>query len=156
VVKPTTGRTIHYFREKFIRTNNFVYFRTLPGPTSPAGLLLAGLPNSASQSVVNCFSASQAVINGRDSLKSDGDLLSTSAFAAPSKTAISFFLYDGNSNNVTDFTPVGLFGGFTFLSGIDVFYNPTTAEPVSFQLNGRRLNMRKIPSNSGIEVVVFD
>jgi pimeloyl-ACP methyl ester carboxylesterase len=156
VVKPVTGRTIHYFREKFIRTNNFVYLRTLPGPTSPAGLLLAGLPNSANQSVVNCFSASQAVINGRDSLKSGSDLLSTNAFAAPSKTAISFFLYDGNSNNISDFTAVGLFGSFTFLSGIDVFYNPTTAGPVSFQLNGRTLNIRKIPSNTGIEVVVFD
>ncbi len=156
VVDPTTGRTIHYFREAFERTNNFVYLRTLPPATSPAGLLLAGLPNSAGQAVVNCFSASQGVLNGRDSLKADGLLLNTAQFAPPAKTAISFFLYDGNNNNQSDLTAVGFFGSFPFLAGIDLFVSPTAAAPVKFQLNGRTLNLRPIPSNEGIEVVVFD
>lgn len=156
VVDPVTGRTIHYFREPFIRTNNFVYLRTLPGLGSPAGLLLAGLPNNANQSVFNCFSASQGVLNGRDSLKADGNVINTAQFAPPSKTAISFFLYDGNNNATTDLTAVGLFGTFPFLAGVDCFFNPTSTTPATFQLNGRTLNVPKIPSNQGIEVVVFD
>jgi pimeloyl-ACP methyl ester carboxylesterase len=156
VVAPTSGRTVHYFREAFERTDNFVYLRTLPPATSPAGLLLAGLPNSANQSVVNCFSASQGVLNGRDSLFADGLFLNTSQFAPPSKTAISFFLYDGNNNSQSDLTAVGFFGSFPFLAGIDLFVNPTATVPVAFRLNGRTLNMRPIPSNQGIEVVVFN
>jgi pimeloyl-ACP methyl ester carboxylesterase len=156
VVTPTSGRVIHYFREPFVRTSTLVYLRTLPGPFSPAGLLLAGLPNTAAQSVFNCFSASQAIVNGRDTLTLDGVILSTSQFAAPSKTAISFFLYDANNNNQSDLTPAGLFGSFSFLSGIDVFADPADNAPAIFQLNNRIQHVPKIPSNEGIEVVVFD
>jgi pimeloyl-ACP methyl ester carboxylesterase len=156
VVTPTTGRVVHYFREPFVRTSTLVYLRTLPGPFSPAGLLLAGLPNTAAQSVFNCFSASQAVVNGRDTLTLDGVTLSTNQFASPEKTAISFFLYDANNNNQSDLTPAGLFGSFSFLSGIDVFANPADAAPAVFQLNSRIQRVPKIPSNEGIEVVVFD
>jgi pimeloyl-ACP methyl ester carboxylesterase len=35
---------IHYYREPFVRSNTLVYLRTLPDPTSLAGILLAGLP----------------------------------------------------------------------------------------------------------------
>jgi pimeloyl-ACP methyl ester carboxylesterase len=156
VVAPASGRVIHYFREPFVRTSTFVYLRTLPGPLSPAGILLAGLPNSPNQSVFNCFLASQAAVAGRDSLLTDSIVLTTDQYASPAKTAISFFLYDGNNNSVSDQTPVGLFGSFTFLSGVDVWYQPSTSAPTVFRLNSRTQRIRKIPSNEGIEVVVFD
>jgi hypothetical protein len=156
VVTPASGRVIHYFREPQVRTTTLAYLRTLPGPGSLAGLLLGGLPNTAQQSVFNCFLSSQAAVAGRDSLITDGNVLTTAQFASPEKTAISFFLYDGDQDSQTDLTSVGLFGNFSFLSGVDVWYEPNTTAPAVFRLNNRTQRVRKIPSNQGIEVVVFD
>lgn len=149
-------RPVHYFREGFSQSNDLVYLRALPGPGTMVSRLLAGLPTSPEQAVVNLFASGQAVVFGRDSLLVDGLLLSTAQHAAPGKTAISFFLYDGNNNKQSDLTPVGVFGGFPFLSGVDVFLNPDDSAPLVVQFNGRRQVVRKIRSSEGVQVVVFE
>lgn len=149
-------RVIHYFREPFTHLNVMVYLRAIPPPTSLAGLLLAGLPNSANQSVLNVFSSSKAMIYERDTLTVAGSVLTTPQFASPQKTAISYFLYDGNNNGATELTPVGLFGTFSFLNGVDMHFPTTPPGSIPIQLNQRLLNVRNIPSNQGIVVAVFD
>jgi pimeloyl-ACP methyl ester carboxylesterase len=148
-------RTIHYFREGIIHLNGLVYLRTIPPPPSLAGLLLAGLPNTNSQSVLNVFSASQAVINGRDTLSAAGSELSTPQYANADKTAITYFLYD-DGDSQTELTPVGAFGGFPFLNGVDMFFPTATSGSIPLVLNQRTLNVRNIPSSQGVVVGVFD
>jgi hypothetical protein len=148
-------RVIHYFREGFRHLNNFVYLRVLPPAASLAGVLLNGLPRTDGQTVLNVFSSSQAVVAPRDTLLVNNLLLSTSQFASPQKTAISFFLYDDGDNN-TELTPVGLFGNFSFLAGVDVYFPTAPPSTISLLLNKRRLSVRNIPASQGIVVGVFD
>lgn len=150
------ARPVHYFRAGFVQSHDLVYLRALPGPGTMVSLLLASLPNSPKQSVVNVFASGQAVVFGRDSLAVNGMPLSTEQHAAPEKTAISFFLYDGNNNQQSDLTPVGMFGRFPFLTGVDVFLNPEDPAPMEIYFNGKRQVVRKIPSSEGVQVVVFE
>lgn len=148
-------RVVHYFREGFQHLNSLVYLRILPPAASLAGVLLAGLPRSDGQTVMNVFSSSQAVVAGRDSLLVNGVQIATPQFASETKTAIAFFLYD-DGDNKTELTPVGLFGNFSFLSGVD-YYMPTDPPgTIALRMNGRRLNVRNIKSAQGIVVGVFD
>ena len=151
----TSQRVIHYFRERITHLNSLVYLRTIPPPTSIAGILLAGLPKVDNQTVVNIFSASQGVINGRDTLTTAGSVLSTAQYAPPSKTAITYFLYD-DGDSQTELTPVGAFGGFPFLNGVDMFFPTVSANSIPIVLNGRTLNVRNVKSSLGVVVGVFD
>ncbi len=155
LIIPTSGRKVHYFRQGFHHSNSLVYLRALPPPGSIVGILLGSLPNSANQTVLNVFSASQAIVYQRDSLTVDGLNLANAQYADPAKTAITYFLYD-NGNSQTDGTPVGLFGNFPFMNGVDMFFSPPTLTPVPIYFNGAILNIRKIPSDEGVVVAVMD
>jgi pimeloyl-ACP methyl ester carboxylesterase len=153
---PNSGqRVIHYFREGITHLNSLVYLRTIPPPPSLAGILLAGLPKVDNQTVVNVFSASQGVINGRDVLTAAGSELSTAQYAPPSKTAITYFLYD-DGDSQTELTPVGIFGGFPFLNGVDMFFPTVAPGSIPIVMNGRTVNVRNIKSSAGVVVGVFD
>lgn len=155
-VSPPGGRRLHYYREPFITSDRLVYLRTMPPASSLAGALLASLPSNDDQAVLTVFTANQAVLTGRDELVADGLLLSTPEFASASTTAIAFFLYD-NGDGQTNGTPVGLFGSFPFLSGVDMFFPTTQPESIPVSFNGRVMNVRNWPSQSeGITVVVFE
>lgn len=151
----TNQRIIHYFRENITHLNSLVYLRTIPPPPSLAGILLAGLPKNENQTVVNVFSASQGILNGRDTLLAAGAVLSTPQYAPPSKTAITYFLYD-DGDSQTELTPVGIFGGFPFLNGVDMFFPTVTPGSIPLRFNGRSLNIRNIKSSEGVVVGVFD
>jgi hypothetical protein len=150
-----SDRVIHYFRGGLNHWNLMVYLRTIPPPPSLAGILLSSLPKNSSQSVLNVFSASQAVVNGRDTLTVDGSLLSTAQFAPASKTAITYFLYDDGDSN-TELSPVGLFGNFAFLNGVDMFFPTAVPTSIPIRLNERTLQVRNIKSSEGVVVAVFD
>ena len=156
-VVPQTGRKLHYYREPFIATDRLVYLRSLPAAGSIAGLLLGSLPSDDAQSVVTIFTANQAVINGRDDLRSNGLELSTPEFASEDNTTIAFFLYDGNGDGQTNGNAVGLFGNFPFLSGIDVFFQAAQEESIELTFAGRTMRVRNWPSaTEGITIAVFD
>jgi len=156
VVQAASGaRPVHYFREGFSYSNRLVYLRTISGK-SMVGLVLAALPKVPEQSVVNVFSAGQAVIFGRDTLQVDGIPISTEQSASAEKTVVSFFLYDGNKNQKSELVPIGMFGRFPFLMGMDMFLNARKSKPMTFLFNGRKQVVRKIPSSEGIQVIVFD
>jgi Lipase C-terminal domain/Lipase (class 2) len=149
-------RTLHYYREGVYHNNFFVYLRVLPPPASLAGILLSGIPTNPEQSVLNVFASSQAIINGRDSLKVDGATLSTSQIAPASKTMISLFLYDNNKNGKSDFTIMPLYSSFTFLNGVDQFFDAAKNEPIEIKMNNRTLFVRRWKASEDISVAVFD
>jgi hypothetical protein len=150
------GRKLHYYREPFLTSDNLVYLRAMPPPSSLAGLLLASLPENDAQAVVIAFASSNAVITGRDDLNVNGLELSTPEFASEENTSIAFFLYD-NGNGQTDGNAVGLFANFPFLAGVDMFFPTAEPESITLTMNGRTLNVRNWPSETeGITVAVFD
>ncbi len=149
------GRNVHYFRERFRHSNALVYLRAIPPPGSFAGFLLKGLPNTDSQTVLTVFSASKAVVYGRDSLTVAGAVVSNATFASADKTAIAWFFYDDGDNR-TALTPVGMFKDFPFLNGVDMYFPTGEAATIPLVFNGRVLNIRNIKSSEGIVVAVFD
>jgi hypothetical protein len=152
----TGKRTLHYYREGFTHNNLLVYLRTIPPPTSLAGLLLSGLPNNPEQSVLNIFTSSQAIVNGRDSLLVDKSTLSTAAIAPASKTMIALFLYDNNKNNKSDFTPIPLYASLSFLNGIDQFFDTKNSDPIEVKMNNRKLYVQRWKASEDIVIAVFD
>jgi len=156
VTPPAAGsRIIHYYREGFVHLNTLVYLRSIPPPSSLAGLLLAGLPKTDQQSVINVFSASQAVIQPRDTLTVNGTLISTAQYATEAKTAIAWFLYD-DGDSQTELSPVGLFNTFPFLNGVDYFFPTAPASSIGVRMNGRTLHLPNMKSSEGVMVAVFD
>ena len=150
------ARPLHYYREGFFRSNSLVYLRTIPPPTSLAGLLLAGLPQDDMQTLMVMFSANQAVISGRDELYAAGIELSTEMWASSDQTTIAFFLYD-DGDYVTSEGGLGLFGTFPFLNGVDIFFPTDPPGSINLQLNGHELNIPNWRSGTdGPVVVVFD
>lgn len=150
-------RPLHYYREPFQRSNPLVYLRTFPGPGSLAGILLAGLPRNDNQSVMAIFSASRAVIHGRDNLSANDFALSTAQLTPASKTVIAMFLYDNNDGQTSGNVHPNFQFLQSFLTGVDFFI--PTAEPTSVKLefNGRTLFVPNWKSAAeGVSVAVFD
>ncbi|WP_445716546.1 alpha/beta fold hydrolase [Flavobacterium sp.] len=156
IIKPAdnTKRVIHYYREPFSNNNHWIYLRTLP-QVGMAKMLLGNLPNDETQVALAVFSANKAVIHGRDELTVNSVALSSEVFAAESKTAIAFFLYDANKNNTTDANAISAFRILPFMSGIDLYFTPNN-DPIHLQYNKRNLRVKPIPSDEGVMVVVFD
>ena len=148
-------KTIHYYKEGLIHNNLFVYLRTIPPPGSLAGLLLSGLPSNKEQTVLNVFSSSQAIVNGRDVLTVDNTIFSTPTIAPASKTMIALFLYD-TGNLKTDLTPLPLFGNFTFLNGFDYYIDTAIKTPVEVVVNNRKIAFQRWPADNNIVITVFD
>ena len=147
-------RPIHYYREPFALANPLVYLRVLPGSSSPAGLLLAALPKSDTQSVTAVFSSSRAVVSGRDRLEADGMELSSEALCPASKTIIALFLYDGGDGQSSGKPHAGFQMMRSFLTGIDVAARPGNSLRLLF--NGRALTIPNRKASQGVNVAVFD
>ncbi|MCW5906594.1 MAG: hypothetical protein KIS94_01960 [Chitinophagales bacterium] len=154
----STDRKIYYFREGFIHHNPLVYLRTLPSPTSLAGVLLSSLPSNDNQSVLAVFTSNQATVAGRDSLFVDNVELSTQQITPASATVIAMFLYDDNNNQQTDLTKPAAFGFLNqFLSARDMFFQTSTPSAIPLRFNGRTLHVRNLKSQSeGVIVAVLD
>ena len=150
-------RTIHYYREPFVRNNSLVYLRMLPSPFSVAGLALGQFPSNNSQAVISVFAASQAVVAGRDNLVVAGNELSTETLSPGSQTNIAFFLYDNNNNNQSDLSPISSIGISTFLKKIDMFFPGGSQNKTRLEFNGRTQFVRNYGSaTDGVIVAVFD
>jgi hypothetical protein len=156
VVPEDGSLPIHYFHEPFDRSDPLVYLRGLPGPGSIAGLLLANLPLSEEQASLIIFSASRALVAGKDSLTLNTVELLTEEIASASNTTIALFLQDENEDQESSWEPIPLFTGFPFLAGLDVAL-PVNDSPIELNLNGRILRLKPWPSlTTGPMVVVFD
>lgn len=156
VVHPTNGgkKAIHYFREPFQRDNHLVYLRTLPSGGF-ASMMLGDLPNNEDEVGLAIFSASKALIHGRDELIVNGVEITTNDLASAKKTAIAFFLYKATESEQAEATPIQKFANFPFMSGADVWVK-TSEEVVRLTMNSRTFTIPAIPSSEGISVVVFD
>jgi pimeloyl-ACP methyl ester carboxylesterase len=154
--KEAGKRAIHYYREGFTHNNLLTYLRVLPPASSLAGLLLNGLPTTTDQTVLNVFCSSQAAFAGRDSMKVDNNLVTTTQIAPESKTMIALFVYDANANKKTDLSTIGTFSSFSFLSGVDMFLDVSKTAPIEVVFNKRRLAIKRWKASENVVVSVFD
>ncbi len=157
-VIPSDGsRKVHYFREAFVRSSELVYLRTIP-TGGLGGVLLGSLPSDDNQTVLAFYSGSKAVINGRDVLSVDGNVLSTPEFTAPENSTIAMFYYDGNDNQTSDLTDIG--GSWalvpTFLAAVDMYIPTSSPSSVTIDLNGKTITVPNLKSETdGVIVAQF-
>lgn len=157
IPKDSKSRIVHYYREPFYVSNKFVVIRTFPPQGSLGLLFLQSLPSKNGESVLAFFSASQAVITGRDELLIDDFPLSKSPFTDPNNTMIALFAYDVNANKKSDFTPANAFTNFPFLKGVDFYFESNSELHSTFSFNNRVLNIPHLDSKlDGVEVAVFN
>ncbi len=149
---------IHYYREPFARSNDLVYLRIFPDPASLAGQILGQIEFADDRAVLITFTPNQATVAGRDTLFVDGYELSTEEITPAERTAIAIFYFDADDNGETDAEPAGgLFSGFPFLAGFDLFVGTETERAVEMEFNGRTMAVRNWPSASdGASIAVFE
>nr|MCU0376084.1 hypothetical protein [Chitinophagaceae bacterium] len=152
-VKPASGKMLYYYFPQITPGDSLVYLRTLPS-SGMVSLLMATLPAQANQSVLVVFSRQKAVVAGRDSLAVNGLPLSTPAWADAAKTAIAWFLFDGNKNGQTDASLLPQFGSVPFMRGIDVALLPGQRQ-ASLYFNGTTYQVPLVPATGGITLVVL-
>jgi pimeloyl-ACP methyl ester carboxylesterase len=156
VIIPPTGRTVHYYREPFARTNTKIYLRTIPSGAGLAGLLVNALRFDEDQPTSVIFLANRALQPG-DEITMDEVDLSGAEYTDRDNTTIAMFFYDANANGETDGTPVALFESFPFLAGIDFAPGVDPTEPRVATLNGRSLWIpRRSAASEGIGIAVFE
>ena len=149
-------RPVHYYREPFNFDDPTVYLRSYPPLISLGALFLNGIPKNDNQAIVAFFGASQAVINGRDVLKVNENVLSTPTLADASQSIIALFCYD-NGNGISNYQPIGNFSNFPFLNAADVFFPTNIPTTINMEFNGRKINMANWKSSSeGVSVAVFN
>ncbi len=158
ISSPTSGfRKVIYYYEPFVRDNPTVYLRTFPSPFSLAGLLLSAIPNSDNQSVISIFTATQAVIHGRDQLTLEGFELSSSALAQASASMIALFCYDDAGDGQGNAESISTFALVPFLQGADIPISPQPTQTWTITFNGSSMPVRNWRSKSdGVIIAVFN
>lgn len=150
---PTAGRPMVYYFSKINPNEPLLYLRVLPFE-GMVSMMLGNLPADSNQTVFALFSNKRAIQYGRDELYVNGNMLSTEAFADPGKTAISWFLYDGNGNKESDFGLIAPLSNFPFMRAIDVWL-PAGSKSTQFDFNGNSFKVPSIPASEAIIVVVL-
>jgi len=149
-------RKVIYYYEPFLRDNPNVYLRTFPPPFSLAGILLGAIPNNDNQGVISIFTATQAVLHGRDQLSLEGIDLATPNLASESATMIALFCYDNGADGSGNGEPMAAFAAFPFLQGADIPIPTAPAKTWNIHFNGRTLPVRNWRSQSdGVVIAVF-
>jgi hypothetical protein len=150
---PINGRKISYFFPKIKPNENLLYLRTLPKEGMVAAML-GSLPQDSMQTGAIIFSNTKAIISGRDELVVNGLTLSTPAFADASKTAVAWFLLDGNKNGQTDSTLIQPLSNFPFLRAVDICITPAS-KVFTIQLNGTSYQVPALPSSESLILLVL-
>lgn len=154
-VIPLTGRSIHYYRENFVRSNTLVYLRTLPTGFFGRSLVSA-LSFDEDQPTSVIFLANRGLQPG-DMLSLDDADLSGDAYTNRDFTNIALFFFDNVSDDETDLSPVALFEAFPFLAGLDFAPGADASQSSVAELNGRRIGIPRWPAEpDGVSIAVFD
>lgn len=154
-VTPVEGRSIHYYRENFVRNNTLVYLRTLPTGLFGRALVNA-LKFDTDQPTSVIFLASRGLQPG-DALLLDEADLSGDEYTNRDNTTIALFFYDNVSDDETDLSPVALFETFPFLAGLDFAPGADRRQSSVAELNGRRIGIPRWPAEpDGVSIAVFD
>lgn len=149
-----TGRRVHHYIEPVVADRRHLVLRSLPGPTTLVGALLAGLP-ATGDGVTVVYSTSRAVVFGRDQLSVDGRELASPLLSPPERTAIAYFLFDAGA----DGKPGGeaqLFGAAApmFVLGVDAVLPAKGTADIT--LNGRSLKVPNRPASEGVNIVMLE
>tara|TARA_B100001093_G_C26775321_1_gene992066 strand:+ start:71 stop:1411 length:1341 start_codon:yes stop_codon:yes gene_type:complete len=146
---------VRHFRPAPETTESQFYLRTMPDPSSLAGILLAQFHQSTDKTILVVYNASGSFQYGRDSLTLDGEELLDEDTASAENTTIALFIFDLNDDG-EDGAISPLFSMFPFLAAIDRSIMADDTQEMSLKHNGRELKMPRDGRGQGIMLAVFD
>jgi hypothetical protein len=147
-------RTISYFFEPFTQSNRYVYLRGFP-KGNMIGMMLGNLPAKDDQSAIVIYSASKAIIAGRDSVTVNGIPVSSAALTPAGKTIISSFIFD-DGDGKTSGNGLKQFSAAPFIGGVDISLPVNNKKGNTIYYNGRKLVLPAAPSKERILLAVFN
>jgi hypothetical protein len=147
-------RTISYFFEPFAASNQYLYLRGFP-QGNMIGMMLGNLPVKEDQSAIVIYSASKAMIAGRDSVTINGIPVSSAALTPASKTIISSFIFD-DGDGKTSGNGLKQFSAAPFIGGVDISLPVNNKKGNAIYFNGRKLILPAAPSKERILLAVFN
>jgi hypothetical protein len=148
-----SARRISYFFEPFKIFNTQVYLRGFPQDNMIA-MMLGSLPAKNDQSAIVVYSASKAMIAGRDSVTVNGIPVSSPGLTPAGKTIISSFIFD-DGDGKTSGNGLKQFRATPFIGGVDVSLPVKKKKRNKLYYNGRKLVLPAVPSADRILLAVF-
>ncbi|MCX6316031.1 MAG: hypothetical protein NTW29_01970 [Bacteroidetes bacterium] len=146
-------RTISYFFENFTVSDEHIYLRGFP-TGSMLSAFTGSIPVKKEQSAIVIYSATRAMIAGRDSVSVNGIPLTTRALMPAEKTIISSFIFD-NGDGKSSAKSLEQFGKFPFLAGVDISLPAGLIKPHTIYYNGRNLTLPTVSSKERVMIAVF-
>lgn len=147
-------RIVSYFIEPVKHPTKLIYLRGLPA-TGVVNKMLGELPAKDNESILIIYSASQALIAGRDSVTVNDVMLTSATLAPASKTLISCFIYD-DGDSQTSGQALKQYKGAPFIGGVDVHLPVSTQKGHTVFYNGRSMVLPAKSSKERILLAVFN
>lgn len=146
---------ISYYRERQVRSNRWIYLRTMPARNSVAGAVVSALPFDEEGAVLAVFSSSEGMLADVDSLTVDGVEMLNEATASADANTIAMFFYDDGADEESSLASISDFERFPFLRGVDL-YNAGDGRSTTFRFNEREISVIRRPGTEGAVIAVFD
>lgn len=153
VPQDTGQRTLSYFYPAPTRSDAQVYLRGFPQGNMVASLL-GKLPARPDQSVLVLYSATRAMVGGRDSVTVNGVPVCSPTLTPATRTVISSFIYDDGDGS-SSATPLKQYAGTPFLGGTDLLLPAAGKKSILIYCNGQRLRLPARPSKERILLAVI-
>ena len=116
---------------------------------------MRAIPKNDTAVALAIFSASHAIINGRDSLTIDGINLSTPQLTPAKKTIVANFVFDDGDGKSSNANIKG-FGIGMFLSAVDTYIKASKKEKSVIYFNGKTLLLPRVASSKAVLVAMFN
>lgn len=143
-------RKISYFFPSFTHSDPLVYLRGIPEGTRMMAML-GTLPEKDDQSLLVLYSATGAMIGGRDSVTINGTPVCSPTLTPAAKTVISSFIFDDGDQNSSGKT-LKQFNSIPFIGGVDLLLPAGRSKSIDIFWNGKRM---KIPALSSKERILL-
>lgn len=149
---------LHYYREPFLRSNDKVYFRVYPSPTTTLGEQFMNLPLDDSIASFSWININQSVVSGRDTFTVNGQDLATPEMADAEATLLVIVFGDVNENGVSDNEPAGgLYSRLKYFKFFDLLVGTESRQSIEFVFNGRKMAVPNWKAASeGLSIAVFE
>ncbi|MFM9022097.1 MAG: hypothetical protein ACKOOA_12285, partial [Sediminibacterium sp.] len=149
----SSKRKISYFFPAFSHSDPLVYLRGIPEGNRMMAML-GTLPEKDDQSILVVYSATGAMIGGRDSVTVNGSPVCSPALTPASKTVISSFIFDDGDSSSSG-KVLRQFNSLPFIGGVDLLLPAGKGKTIDIYWNGKQLKIPAAASKERIMLVVL-